>query len=221
MEQMINEFKEALKENLLSVIRFGTEGQPNNFLFVVKKLDFLVLQKIKPLVIAHKKRTEIVPLFFTQEELMQGADVFPLEFLDIKYPHTVLYGEDVVEKIKFDKKHVRRQIEFELRSKLIHLREHFIWVKKPRELEPLLSSAVPNLMPLFYGLLFLKDTKPPTELDALFKAVEDAYRIDVSILKKARALSKQKARDEELGSMVKELMEFLASLGSQLDRMKF
>lgn len=219
-EESIKEFKEVLKENLISAVKFGTEGEPNNLLFVLNKLDFNVLEQIKLLVIKHVKKNKIVPLFFTQEELRDGSDVFPLEFLDIKQPHEVLYGEDLVEKIKFDKKHVRRQLEFELRSKLIHLRENYIRIKKPNELRELLQRAIPSTMPLFYGLVFLKDVKAPTKLDLLFRAVADNYKVDVSVLRKIKKLKDKKVPEEELKKYVRELMKFLTELSEIVDEMK-
>jgi hypothetical protein len=219
-EESINEFKEVLKENLISAVKFGTEGEPNNLLFVLNKLDSGVLEEIKPLVIKHTKKNKIVPLFFTQEELRDGSDVFPLEFLDIKQPHEVLYGEDLVDKIKFDKKHVRRQLEFELRSKLIHLRENYIWIKKPKELQELLKRAIPSIMPLFYGLLFLKDVGAPTKLDILFHTVADNYKVDVSVLRKIKMLKGKKVPEEELKKHVGELMKFLDGLSEIVDEMK-
>jgi hypothetical protein len=217
-EDIIKEYDVRLGDNLLSAIKFGTEGEPNNLLFVVEKLDFHTLEHIKELVIAHRKKTRIVPLFFTREELMDGSDVFPLEFLDIKQPHEVLYGDDLVEKIRFDKKHVRRQLEFELRSKLIHLRENYVWIKKDRELRQLLQSAMPSLMPLFYGLLYLKDVKAPTELEPLFKLITKYYKVDVSILRRIRNM--KRVKDEELERCAEELMQFLAELGEIVDEIK-
>ena len=219
-EESIKEFKDVLKENLLSAVKFGTEGEQNNLLFVLKKLDFDILEKIKPLAIKHTKKAKVVPLFFTQEELSDGADVFPLEFLDIKQPHEVLYGKDLVDKIKFDKKHVRRQLEFELRSKLIHLRENYIWIKEPKELKELLKRAIPSTMPLFYGLLFLKGIEAPIELDSLFRLVADNYKVDVGVLRKIKKLEGVKVKDEELKKYIKDLMNFLAELGEIVDEMK-
>ncbi len=219
-EETIKEFEDVLKENLLSAVKFGTEGESNNLLFVLKKLDFEVLENIKPLAIKHTKKTKVVPLFFTEEELSDGADVFPLEFLDIKQPHEVLHGEDLVDKIKFDKKHVRRQLEFELRSKLIHLRENYIWIKEPKELKELLKRAIPSTMPLFYGLLFLKDIEAPTELDPLFRLIADSYKVDVGVLREIKKLKDVKVKDEELKKYIKDLMNFLAELGEIVDEMK-
>lgn len=213
VDELINEIKNLNESNLISVVRFGSEGQPNNILLVMDKLDFDNLQKIKPIIIKYRKKTNVVPLIFTKEELFSGADVFPLEFLDIKYPHEVLHGEDIVDKIKFDKSHVRRQLEFELRSKMIHLRENYIWIKKDKELKGLLVSAIPSVMPLFYGLLFLKDINPPTELDELFSTVSKAYSLNLDILQKIKT-EKNKFSEEQ----AKELMKLLRILTDIVDK---
>ena len=120
-EQLIKEMKDEIGDNLVSVVKFGSEGEPNNLLLVLNRLDFDVLNDIKPVVIKHRKKGFVVPLLFTKEELFDGADVFPLEFLDIKQPHKTVYGEEIIDKIKLNKKHVRRQLEFEFRSKLIDI----------------------------------------------------------------------------------------------------
>lgn len=221
-EELIKETKELIGDNLLSVVKFGSEGEPNNILLVLDKLDFYVLNKIKPLIIKHRKKGQVVPLIFTKEELFDGADVFPLEFLDIKQPHTTLYGEEIINKIKFDKKNVRRQLEFELRSKLIHLRENYIWIKRDKELKNLLISATPSLMPLFYGLLFLKDIKAPTNINGLFTLVTQNYKVDINILTKIKQIKERKIKlkDEELDKYVKELIVLLTDLGEIVDEMK-
>jgi hypothetical protein len=216
-EEIINEFKENLGDNLLSAVKFGTEGEPNNLLFILGTLDYSILEKIKPAVLKCSKKNKIVPLFFTKEELDDASDVFPLEFLDIKHPHDVLFGEDLIEEVKFDKKQVRRQLEYELRSKLIHLRENYVFIKKPKEIKELLKMAIPSTMPLFYGLLFLKDVSPPTELDELFKVVAEKYKIDVGVLKKIKNLDGDTSGLED---NVRDLMVFLDKLIHVVDQMK-
>jgi hypothetical protein len=214
VNELINECKKTLEDNLVSVIKFGTEGEKNNILIVTKTLKFRDLEKIKPIINKYSKRTKIIPVLFTETGLMDGSDVFPLEFLDIKYPHEVLFGDDVMSNVKFEKKHVRRQLEFELRSKLIHLRENYIWIKKSKDLKKLLKSAIPSVMPLFYGLLFLKDVKPPMGLNLLFTKVQEVYDVDTSLFRK---ISLDKF-DEE--SAVSELMELLETLINVVDKMK-
>ena len=111
---------------------------------------------------------------------------------------------------------MRRQLEFELRSKLIHLRENYLWIKKPKELRALLKSAVPTLMPLFYGLLFLKDVRPPTALESLLTEVQNKYEVDMSLF---RAIRHDKIKDKE-SSIVKNLIALLEKLISMVDKVK-
>ena len=213
VNELINECKKTLQDNLVCVINFGTEEKHNNVLIVTKTLKFEDLEKIKPIIKEYTKRSKVIPVLFTEKGLMEGSDVFPLEFLDIKYPHKAIFGDDVIEKIEFDKKHVRRQLEFDLRSKLIHLREIYIWGDK-KGLKNLLKSAVPSVMPLFYGLLYLKDIKPPTEIRALFEKVHEVYEVDTSLFRKIR----EDNFDEE--SIVSELLDLLESLINMVDKVK-
>lgn len=217
-EKIIESLKERLGANLLSAVKFGTEGEPNNFLCVTEKIDFAVLEQLKEVV--QKQREKVVPLFFTQRELQNAADVFPLEFLDIKYPHEVLFGQDVINAIKLEKKHVRHELESELRSKLIHLRENYVWIKKDKDLKTLLISAVPSLMPLFYGMLYLKNTTPPADLDHLFDLVAEKYELNVEVLRKLKLLKDGKADSSELKRDVEDLLEFLRHIIPVIDKMK-
>jgi len=216
-EKIIDAVKEKLGENLLCAVKFGTEGEPNNFLCVLENIDFATLEQLKETM---QKGEKIVPLFFTKSELQDAADVFPLEFLDVKYPHELLYGNDLIATIKMEKKHVRRELESELRSKLIHLRENYIWIKKDKDLKRLLIAAIPSLMPLFYGLLHLKNTKPPTQLDELFDLVATEYNFNVEILKKLKLLKDGKAESSELQKDVEDLLNFLREAIHVIDKMK-
>jgi hypothetical protein len=216
-EKIIDALKTKLGTNLLCAVKFGTEGEANNFLCVLEEIDFATLEQLKDTM---QKGEKIVPLFFTKKELQNAADVFPLEFLDIKHPHELLYGEDLIDKIKIEKKHVRRELESELRSKLIHLRENYIWIKKDNDLKKLLIAAIPSLMPLFYGLLHLKNVKPATELDKLFDAVSEQYKFNVAILRKLKLLKDGKVKGVDLKKDVEELLDFLREAIPIIDKMK-
>ena len=217
-EKILDALKEKLGENLLCAVKFGTEGEQNNFLCVMEKIDFATLEQLKEVVQAQKEK--IVPLFFTKRELQNAADVFPLEFLDIRYPHELLYGKDMINDVRIEKKHVRRELESELRSKLIHLRENYVWIKRDKDLKSLLVSAVPSLIPLFYGLLYLKAKTPPSRLDDLFSLISEQYDFNVGILRKIKVLKDGKAESTELKKDVEGLLEFLRQTIPVIDNMK-
>ncbi len=219
-EKTVESLRERLGNNLLCAVKFGTEGEPNNFMCVLEKVDFATLETLKNVV--QEQKEGVVPLFFTSGELKKAADVFPLEFLDIQYPHELLYGRDLVKEIRIEKTHVRSELEFELRSKLIHFRENYVWIRDSNGLKALLVAAVPSLMPLFYGLLHLKNATPPTQLGKLFDAVSEKYGFDIEVLKKIKLMKEDKAKMQypELKKCAEELMGFLESAIQVIDRMK-
>ena len=217
-EKLMNECKEKLKDNLVSIIKYGTEGEPNNILIVTKQLTFSDLNKLKPIILSFSKKSKVVPILFTESGLKDSNDVFPLEILDMIYPHELLHGHDVLKNIKLEKKYVRRQIEFELRSKLIHLRENYIGIKRPKDLILLLKSAVPTLMPLLYGLLFMKDIKPVSDLFSLYSDVEKSYNVNMEIFRKIR---EDTIKKQDLETFVKELIDLLEKLISIVDKIEF
>lgn len=217
-ENLINECKEKLKDNLVSIIKYGTEGEPNNILIVTKQLTFSNLNKLKPIILGFSKKSKVVPILFTESGLKDSNDVFPLEILDMIYPHELLYGIDVLDNVELGKKHVRTQIEFELRSKLIHLRENYIGIKRPKDLKLLLKSAVPTLMPLLYGLLFMKNIKPPSDLYSLYSSVEKSYSVDMGIFRKIR---EDKIRKQDLTIFINELINLLEKLINIVDKIEF
>ena len=101
------------------------------------------------------------------------------------------------------------------------MRENYLWIKKDKDIKGLLVAAIPSLMPLFYGLLHLKNTRPPTELDALFDAVGEKYSFNIGILKKLKLLKEGKKADgNELRSDVEELLNFLQEAIPIIDKIK-
>ncbi len=214
-DKLVNACKEKLGSNLRSVIGFGFEGEIPNTLVVTTTLKFDDITKIKPVFLQQFKKSKMLPLIFTYDEIKNSTDVFPLEFLNIKYTHTVLYGENVLDKLSIAKQDVKRQLEFELRSKLIHLREHYLGIKKDSELRQLLKSATPSLLPLLYGLLFLADIKPKNTLHELAAQVNACYTFDLKILIE---LYEEKLEKSLLFIKTRELISVLEGLITLMDK---
>jgi hypothetical protein len=59
----------------------------------------------------------------SEEEVRNSSDCFPMEFHDIKSHRRVLYGLDVIADLEIDRSFYRAQVEHELRSKLLRLRQ--------------------------------------------------------------------------------------------------
>lgn len=202
--------KEILGENLVMLAEYYSGGE-KNLLAICDILDFDSLQKLKQL--------KEIPFIFTKEELTDGVDVFPIEFLNIKQHHKILYGDNLLTDLVISKENLRRQLEFEFRSKLIHLRRQYL-LSKGKHLEALILSAVPTLAPILGGLMYLKDLHYIDTQD-MFRVVSDGYGIDVRILKEIYDIRQKKAKfKKDKEQYVKELINVLTAIEEAVDQIK-
>src|SRR5207248_5982144 len=107
-EKLVSEFVEKMRTaaggNLTSVILYGSaaEGEFHpeysdvNLLCVVRDTSFASLSKIAAAVEWWRKKKHHPPLVLTEKELKDTADVFSIEFIDMKQRHRILYGSDVL-----------------------------------------------------------------------------------------------------------------------------
>ncbi|HEX3105367.1 MAG TPA: nucleotidyltransferase domain-containing protein [Terriglobales bacterium] len=137
-EQLLGEFVHKLRaaagENLTSVILYGSaadgEFHPEysdvNLLCVARDTSFASLNKIAGAVEWWRKKKHHPPLVITEKELKDTADVFSIEFIDMKQRHRILYGSDVLRDLNVPMHLHRSQVEYELREKLFLLRQHIL-----------------------------------------------------------------------------------------------
>jgi len=62
----------------------------------------------------------------TKADIDSSLDTFPIEFLNIKRNYTVVFGEDILEGLAFEKEFIRMQCERELKGKLLLLRAEYV-----------------------------------------------------------------------------------------------
>jgi len=173
-EKQINEFISRLRaasgENLLSVILYGSaadgEFHPDfsnvNLLCVLRESSFSALTAIAPAVEWWAKQKHHEPLVLTREEVERSTDVFSIEFLDMQQRHRVLFGEDVLSGLQIPMHLHRAQLEYELREKLILLRERLLLATgDKKQLWELMLSSLSTFTTLFrHGLIALGATPP-------------------------------------------------------------
>ncbi len=137
-EKLIADFVDRLRgaagANLRSVILYGSaargefvaEHSDINLLGVLGEISFGVVAGLAPVVEWWARQKHRPPLLMTLNELQRGADVFSIEFLDMKRHYSVLWGEDVLNTLDVPMKFHRAQVEYELREKTILLRESLL-----------------------------------------------------------------------------------------------
>jgi len=137
-EKLLSEFVEKVRTgaggNLVSVILYGSaakgEFHPQysdlNLLCVLGDTSFMSLAKIAGAIEWWRGKKHHPPLVMTAQELKTSADVFSIEFVDMKQRYRVLYGDDGLRNLDVPLTLHRAQLEYELREKLFLLRQHIL-----------------------------------------------------------------------------------------------
>jgi hypothetical protein len=180
-QQRIDEFvkrvRQAAGPNIESIILFGSAvagdfhpGLSNlNLLCVLRDGSFTALQALAPVAKWWDGQRQPAPLCMTRIELDRSSDVFTIELLDMQQHHRVLLGEDVIQGLQISMHVHRVQVEYELREKLILLRQQVLLASGTgARLWDLLLRSVPSFGTLFrHALIALGDTSPRGRREAV------------------------------------------------------
>lgn len=120
MENLAKRLKKLLGEQLISVYSYEQSVGVFVPIIVVKTMNFVVMSKMK------KDFEGKMFIVLTEDDIQRGQDVFALKYLHMMKHADLLLGEDVLLTLTIDKQNLRDNLEFELRSKLIQLRESYL-----------------------------------------------------------------------------------------------
>jgi hypothetical protein len=117
----------------------------------------------------------------TQDEITRSADVFSIEFMDMKRRYKVLYGEDVLLKLAVPMHLHRAQLEYELREKMILLRQSVLAAARDeKRLWEIMLSSLSAFTTLFrHALIALGDSSALHSREAI-RALHSRIAFDTS-----------------------------------------
>lgn len=175
--------------DLLSVVLYGSAASGDyqekhsdlNVLCVLERVGLAELERAGPALQWWIKRGQPAPLFLSAEEVRDGSDVFPIEFLDIKENYRLLYGADVVAEIRVNTAQHRVQLEHELRSRLLRLRKRYLETQHDsRAVSALMLESLPTFATLFRHTLLLAGRPAPIKKHEIFQAVAQHFQVGPS-----------------------------------------
>jgi len=183
---------------------FDRSASDVNLLFVVRVLPFARLEAIAAAAAALPSVADqpagtyrFTPLVLTRHNLESSADVFPIDFLDLKERRGLLTGTDLLAGLEVPLSHLRHQCEYELRSRFIGLRQAFLRSGgAPGNAHALTLRAAGASASLFRHLLTLRGQPHPEEAEGLARAVAAAWRVDADGLDGPFAARRDPAPDE-------------------------
>ncbi len=193
-------------ENIVSVFVYGSAAGKDfvpkrsdiNLLIVFRQLQFDDLKKSLKIVSKGIEKKITAPLFLTRRHIETSADVFPVEFMELKENHILLYGEDIWENLKIDNANIRLQCEEQIKGKLIRLRQAYLEVGLKRKgIEALIKESLYALLPIFRNMLRLKGKTPPVGKEDILISLCAEFDLDADIF---LAILKDKKDDEKIGS---------------------
>jgi predicted nucleotidyltransferase len=161
-QEFVERIRAAAGENLVSMILYGSaaEGEfhPNysrlDLLCLLRDTSYTSLQKLMDPVDWWQAKKHRPPLLLSPYELKTSADVFSIEFLDMKQRYRVLYGEDVLQTLDIPMALHRFQIEYEIREKLVLLRQHLLIAgKNEKHLWEVMLHSLSSFTTLFRHIL--------------------------------------------------------------------
>jgi len=223
-EQFTEQLKNALGDRLHAVVLYGSAAAGD---YVPGKSDYNLLvvsaqwtaHELEAIRAPSRKWTDAgnpPPLCFTPERLANAADVFPMEMLDILVAHRVLHGEDPLAGIVVEKTHLRHQLEFELRSKLLKLRQAFLALGKPeKDLNGLMLDSLSAFQAVFRGVLRLFAENVPSPKPAAVRELAKVLAIDLAVFEELQGMKEGHAAS---GSPAERFDRYLAAIEMVLDR---
>jgi hypothetical protein len=184
LDELVQKLKAAAADNLKAVILYGSAATDEfhskhsdvNILCLVDRADAAHLEALHGPVEWWVHRGQRPPLVFTLEELRRSADIFTIELLDMKSRHRILYGENALAEIPVPLHYHSIQVERELRTDWLRLRQAILAAPKKQNvyLELMVSSFSAFAALFRHVLIALGEAPTETKREAIDRIAQFA-----------------------------------------------
>lgn len=188
LEQLVPKLEAAFSGRLVSVVLYGSAAAPGqsdrfsdlNILCVLKDITPRELADGEPILRWWRELGNPSPLLMSEEEVTNSADSFPIEFRDMQHRRRVLFGPDPIADLTVHDTHYRTQVEHELRSNLLRLRQQGAGtLSDPTALLALCVDSVSTFCVLGRHALTLAGTTPPEDRRAVVRELAQTIPADL------------------------------------------
>jgi predicted nucleotidyltransferase len=221
---LIGDLRSTHGDNLAAVVLYGSaaagdhagEDSDYNLLIALRRITPEDLRLAQAPMREWQRLGHPLPVYFTVEELHDAADVFPIEFHQMRRARVVLHGADPFTSMEISDENLRHQTEYELRSKLIQLRRLYIPASVSVEkLTALMGDSLTSFATLFAPVLMLNgDREPPVVKREIVRATASRLGIDDAPFERIFAL--RESGDKSLSE--REAHELFASYLAEIEK---
>jgi hypothetical protein len=181
---------ETYGDGLVSVILYGSAAS-DDFAKRHSNIDLAVILKdagldnLKRLrrVMNERRFRVFSPIFLTEGYLKDSSDVFPIELLDMRDNHRILYGTDPLTELAIDSRNLRFQCEHELRGKLIQLNRLYLR-NRGGALKAALFRSFTSVAHVLRSVLRLKGISMVDSKEDVVRETGRLFGIETSSMKK-------------------------------------
>lgn len=200
--------------HLLSISLYGSGARNDyvpgrsdiNFFIVLSEEGIHDLKRILPILPKWRKRMVAIPLIMTKPFILSSLDVYPIEFLNMKRNYRLVFGEDVLKDLAFDKATLRLQAERELKGKMLLLRVRYLETEgKEDRIRILIGESITAFISIFNALLYMKEAEIPKGRSEVVRAVAKAFAINPDAF--LRCVEIKEGRGKFPGSEIEKIFE--------------
>jgi predicted nucleotidyltransferase len=228
LAQLVEKLRLALGERLVSVILYGSAASGEydavfsdlNILCVLDRLMTTELEGVEPVFHWWRELGNPAPLLLTEAEVAGSTDCFPIEFTDMLERRRILFGRDVIEGLAIDRSFYRAQVEYELRTKLIRLRQKAPAVFQERDmLVALMADSGSTFLVLARHALVLAGHAAPRSRQETVASLQEHFGIDPGAFEQLLAVREKRIqpRSVEARAVFARYLDAVQSLVDAVD----
>jgi len=187
LDTYMNKLIKLHGENIVSIFLYADAAEDGflpgssdiNSAVVFKDLGFLQLKMSLDLVNKGIRKGIAAPLFLTREHIKSSLDTFPIEFLEMKEKHLLIYGDDLLSELAIETSHIRFICEEQLKGKLIRIRQAYLEIGlRKKGMEALIKESLNSIFPILRSLLRLKGIAPPVKKEEVIESLSETFGVN-------------------------------------------
>jgi predicted nucleotidyltransferase len=207
LKELVDRLQKAFGDRLVSVILYGSAAVGDhsgrfsdlNVFCALRQVTPRELGDAEPIVRWWRGMDNPAPLLMSTDEVRTSTDCFPIEFHDIKERRRVLYGDDVVADLDIDDSFYRAQVEYQLRAKVLRLRQKSAGVLFDKDLLlRLLAESVSTFCILSRHALLLAGIKAKFQKREIIEQAREKFGIDAAPFLSLLDLREEKIKPRSL-----------------------
>jgi len=228
LDNFTADLKDKAGDNLVSFMVYGSAASGDTFrnsdintMLILKKADPASLRTLSAAIKKWAHKGFACPMIFTEDRVLSSADIFPIEFMDIKDSRKIMAGTDCFRKVNVKKEHLRLEIERELKSNLLRLRKAYVINCKDRKkTRELMRDSLSTFLVIFRAILRLKGRNVPIKKSDLIKSMQTVMKLNTSVFSDILALKegKNSIKDYETDSVFSGYMYIIEKFRDLIDK---